>query len=939
MHDLESTRRRSGSGVPIRRFRAFDVMSQDSGIGSQATKGRTIRKWSRAMLVIGARYKLHAARYTRSQVTFYWARIGRFMTPICARLSDLAHLALRPIQAKALIQQYRWYWRVRQTWSKVGFRSLSLYVQGRGRFWSTITSGRLLRDFARMSLGYIVAAILLVIACFKSEATLRARTTSWGNWFADYYEKADVSLFSSFYSTLASIAGVFLGLYFTAVTVVASARYADSPSILRTLVLKEKAGNLYVKIVVILGMISLLSAFLCTLQVDPGVVNLMLTVLIGCISIPCFVVLGWRAFQFFDPDALTSQIEHELANSIKCVTSRTTAAMDKSIQYHFQRGAEFYIRAYEQMTTQAIHRPDSESLQRILSSSLVVLCRYIRNKARIPSDSYWFKRKHEHPNWLRSPNTQLQLAIETSTVLEPTEIPSLDWFETDLYMFFDSGLRHLLSKGELRQSAEILDMVRNALREMSRHYGIQEATTLARRQMTLVDTYLPSRDQVMEPNSRLRLGQLDVSATFPMSCLLGLVDAIKENDVKSMMSQVERAKWHRLSSVLQKSVPREVTQCLEWLAKSIQFERVAENSVITPTWYSQQHVGIAYAKGLAASIDHVVTTAEECYRERAQNYAKNGDVECAIEITASGLEFCSKYRAHWKVLEDALTDALRGNWQQYHCATSIDLGLFQTRVARLEERLFVIWADALPILNPLERPPDLPDYFGQGTLLLAKRCAKLLREESTESFKRLLTPLIKAALKAYNTTLQEEENTDAATRVTLASEALVDIAEISGLAIAFGELFGNEFGKIVNEAWNEALSSTGDRDGATKQLMLILALRDDDDIRASPHAVLRTGWRQELAHELRSRGLMSSRLTPMAFPPAVRVEHSSNLIRVLSSHDIMIHQMKDVFAVCYLAQRVDAENLALTTSARRMKDELESEVRRSNCEAFDDDDR
>jgi hypothetical protein len=60
------------------------------------------------------------------------------------------------------------------------------------------------------------------------------------------------STYVSLLSTVAQISGIFLGLYFTAVGVVVSAVYSRVPGDVRALLVQEKTGNLYLRIVALL---------------------------------------------------------------------------------------------------------------------------------------------------------------------------------------------------------------------------------------------------------------------------------------------------------------------------------------------------------------------------------------------------------------------------------------------------------------------------------------------------------------------------------------------------------------------------------------------------------------------------------------------------------------------------------------------------------------
>jgi len=112
----------------------------------------------------------------------------------------------------------------------------------------------------------------------------------------------DGTSYVALFSVIASIAGVFLGLYFTAINGVESA-YAKFPDNIRNLLLREKVGNFYIRL---LSLTTILSVFLIGYKVfwnGPGVVLSLAVLLLGCFSILCFTLLGVRAFFFFDPSS------------------------------------------------------------------------------------------------------------------------------------------------------------------------------------------------------------------------------------------------------------------------------------------------------------------------------------------------------------------------------------------------------------------------------------------------------------------------------------------------------------------------------------------------------------------------------------------------------------------------------------------------------------
>ena len=70
--------------------------------------------------------------------------------------------------------------------------------------------------------------------------------------------RPDPASYGVLLAALASLGGAFLALYFTILGVVTSSRYAQVPSEVRDLVVREQTGTLYVKIVALLPAVATL---------------------------------------------------------------------------------------------------------------------------------------------------------------------------------------------------------------------------------------------------------------------------------------------------------------------------------------------------------------------------------------------------------------------------------------------------------------------------------------------------------------------------------------------------------------------------------------------------------------------------------------------------------------------------------------------------------
>src|SRR5437773_6242496 len=102
----------------------------------------------------------------------------------------------------------------------------------------------------------------------------------------------------NFLNTIVQLAGLFLTLYFTAISLIASAVYARVPGDVRTLAVDEKVGNLYIRLVAVLGALAILYVVGGILGVNIGLVGLTAVSALSIISLFSFLFLGKRTFNF-----------------------------------------------------------------------------------------------------------------------------------------------------------------------------------------------------------------------------------------------------------------------------------------------------------------------------------------------------------------------------------------------------------------------------------------------------------------------------------------------------------------------------------------------------------------------------------------------------------------------------------------------------------------
>lgn len=219
-----------------------------------------------------------------------------------------------------LLRAYEWrffpsYWRTRNRWQRLKFAVSKRVYGARGEVRLAAESTSIFLLILKTVFWQVLAAVFLVAFLEFSENKLRQSSSLLDYltrhsaalrlavaWFRHNPVVASIS--PGTFSTLAQISGLFLGLYFTAISVVAGTNYARVPTEILDALVREKVGNLYIRIVALFGGVSLILLGLVNLGYTPGTLNIILALLLGVASLFSFVELGRRAFYFFDPTKL-----------------------------------------------------------------------------------------------------------------------------------------------------------------------------------------------------------------------------------------------------------------------------------------------------------------------------------------------------------------------------------------------------------------------------------------------------------------------------------------------------------------------------------------------------------------------------------------------------------------------------------------------------------
>ena len=750
----------------------------------------------------------------------------------------------------------------------------------------------------------------------------------------------DNSTYVSLLSTVAQIAGIFLGLYFTAVGVVVSAVYSRVPGDVRALLVQEKTGNLYIWIVALLCAVAVLLLAIHALGFPIGILNLSLLTVLSMIAIFSFIELGRRIFDFFNPAVLVTYLADDLRKSIRRATSRGFQWHNPSFQKAYQNQAESLLNSYHNIVHLVTHeeRPYGKTLLALARNALGLLAYYAKHKSSIPTESYWFQHTYQHPGWLTSDYTRISLALQTGTALQPKIVPDPLWFEAAIEEIITNILQTLLEKNELRNAAAVMDFARLAVGVMAEQLAIEEALHLQAtlQPIILAHAQLVKSDGVQSENQveqlQFTLSLIELSSFMLINMLLGFARWLKAIPVADFAHTIGHIRWNHPLDIYTTELPRQVIKQLEYLRKGLALERSVEGRLISPVWFRQQIAALGLTRFLSEAVNRLVVTLESTYPVQVQTLLKEKHRLLAVQLIQTGLEACQKYRAHFedvKVYTEQLTSLRRVADIPW---AAIDWDDIDKRVRAVRTRLVISLGQALPALATLPQAEQWPDYFGLAYSVLSQEAYFAMATGDEALFQQIIPSVFEAWQSAPGRVADQLQNIDATMRFIYSTEPVEDILELSGYALIFSELDGKAFWDTMKALWNTYFAQLpAPQDEADRIMSIIKARQAWPTI--FPRAFVRGTWKQDLESRLRDRGLLNDSYS-YEQRASKQKGHASAVIRALTraGHWQLFDSPLDVFLVFYAREKNTGWHLNPPRGAESFADALQREEAKDNDE-------
>lgn len=738
----------------------------------------------------------------------------------------------------------------------------------------------------------------------------------------------DATIYVSLLSTLAQIAGVFLGLYFTAISLVLSTSYARVPASVRQLLTREKYSNFYTQVTITLLGTSLVLLGMSSVGIFPNILlAYILLAFLSALTICSFVFLGLRMFHFFDSTALVRLLLPDLQESIRAATPQGFRWQDAAFQDYYRRQASSSLDTLEKVVHASVEQLDIEGddVARLTLNLLSILEFYAVHKGRIPTESQWLEQKWVPQDWLTTESHNLLRALQTDTPLFAKSSPDILWFEKRIIQLMVFLMDTLRERKDTYNAAKIISCVQTSVHSLAQCYAVPEALLLHRSVGAVVWPWVKSLDPEWGLDSMFE-GETIVSSTntfhrsAPLSLIdshglglinlcLGLRDCVINFRVEEIKTFLTNIHWDRRESLYRTSYPREVWGELEQLQTYIAFEIKIEGHPVSPPWLQQQVMARGIIAFLKATLLELMDELEQGFAHHSQSLLEEKHFLAAAASAQRGLEACNKIIYHLGAFHEC-ADTLHDCFREINeDVPKIDWNSLDERVQKCRKSFVGIFARLVDPLKDKPRPITSPDYFGHAFTLLVDETHRAVIEKDGMSVKEYFPTLLIGAWAAHDRVLKEYQHVPNPYYVfTHKTEPIMNVLALSGLAYIYSELEGGDIWDFVKESWDSEFNG---RENAHQFSEMLASAVNDRIYKNGSWSHLRTSWKQEITKCLQDHGLLGEYYAPYDDERLQPSPHPSALIRRLAgqgSHMLMT-EPEDVFLTYYLSERPEAEGI------------------------------
>ncbi len=730
-------------------------------------------------------------------------------------------------------------------------------------------------------------------------------------------------------TTVAGMTGVFLALYFTTLSLVAISYSEPQQREIRNLVIGNAVSRGYIFLLAHLGAICLFGLAFLAVGFPPSVLLMIYVLLVAGIAIFSFFLLGRHMFQFLDPREL---VRTPAANFLKSVRNATVLGSrweQTAFQHHFRKQALHELYKLEYLTEFALLKPASGEIVRDLCIYLLdLLSGCISYSRKIPSLSMWFPRKSVFQEWGFTSSIQTDIALRTGTTPQPEEVPDYLFVCKPISRMVRRSLEGFLDRKDYSELTAVLFKVYQVSGKLGESLAIEEARHL----LGEIRDVLFSDDNGLRVVETIDRVQAMSIASIYGTCLLNLAISASQNlesrSVDDILATSTDLKNRSTERLYHRDHPREVLRHLEEFHQRLLFEQKTEGRICSSDWFLGEHVARRYADYIWGMSEQLVQCVTDICLKPIEKLMKTNVLWANAELLRSSIETTKKVKFRITALSKlyqklTMYQVTKEDW------INAEFVMLEQKLQSVESELLDNVAQIAHKLTFATDVGEFPDYAGIFRAYLGDALISRMEKQDVNQFETLFAGLFKTTFKVASRHILKKDEHFSKPHKKIAFDTVLDLLDLSGIALLFSELHGSSFFDIVKKEWDAYFGECPDGKLAIEFFYGSISMALQLPV-LSPSGTERFNWERSFIRAMANAGFdIEGRMAQWQGEEKARTEHTSRIIQSIYPHmGMMFEHPYDDFAAFYLSERPEAGGIDLPDSAKNRKEDVEREMRR-----------
>jgi hypothetical protein len=734
----------------------------------------------------------------------------------------------------------------------------------------------------------------------------------------------------SFLLTISGIGGVFIGLYYAAISTIMGSIYAKVPNNIRDLLRQDRVGNVYMRLlsfITFLG-ISLVSFRVLGLERIHLAIPLML--ISAGIGIIAFVKLGQHAFNLFDPTALSYNLFKQLRQNLKMVIAGEYRWTDAAFQKHANKLASSNLGTLEtlaEITSSEVHLRGKPFIS-LCKELIKFLLHYENKKGQIPPNSQWYKQKYVHRDWYRSDESRVSIAHETGTALTPDITNNKEWIEERVLVIIDQCLKTNLREDRYNEVLELLEYIEAYLKLLARSGRTSRSFEIIENfGNSILDVISQdSKHQLLTNEVLEKLAVIERFASIPINIAIAFGEQINTIDPRELEEKLNSVSWNKGPDIYKHGFPSYCLPRLEWFKSRLEFEVLTDGKGITPIWYQKEFLLKIEADKFVENVQSLIDNGINLYKSWIDKTTETKHPWLAGAVTSREWEFWYKVDNQMKICSN-IWSKINSNRKikELHWST-FELEKLEQKIKERQPPLMELLSKQCMMLAFPKRPEGFPDYAGQFLHISGEVLMGALLNNDQNLLNDVFPKYFHGCLMCFDNLRPKTSYMDwqAQRNIKIAAAALLDLMDLSGFARLMADYHDDEqLWLIIVGVWDEYLKEAGKQ----KPLPLLassIALTESS-FEMAHRSVLRTNWKMRIERKLTDVPRHEVATGQFSLTHTV-IDHDSALIRIFAQdrHGSLFDGI-DIFITYYMRIKEGGEKLYFGRKHSDLQESLDRE--------------